>query len=307
VTWSSPANSKLYIYGRPTYVLGETFDLGTGYSSGWTQINLNSTTSIATGHPNWGDFYVNKLTAGETTDTYWTNQVFTLELNGASGTSATLEVNCGSRGMPKSWTGFTGDPTYDADTTILSGTVTYQSPVTITLDFTTPTSSGSSAAGSGGLSSSSGGFSILPTVSLSIAPVEFVQLHPGETVIGKLSINFTGVNNIRVIGLEFSGATKNWITIAEALPKTIFKPIEEEAGKGEIEIRIMAPENAEPRDYTVLVTIRAEAVGSQIETNRYITFSIIPETPSISLIPDYMTLIFAAALITIVLYAYLKD
>jgi len=306
VTFSSPSSSKLYIYGRPTYILGETFDLGTDYSAGWTQLDLNQTTSVATAHPNWGDFYVRKLTDGEVTDAYWTDHVFTLVLNGTSGTSATLEIYCGSRGIPKAWSGFTGDPTYDAETTILSGPVTYQSPVTVTLDYTIPTSGGSSAAGGGG-SSSSAGLSILPTISLSVVPVQLIQIHPGETVTGMLSINFTGVNNIRVFSLEFSGVAADWITLAEPLPKTIFKPIGSEVGTGEIEIRIIAPENAHLGDYTVPVVVKAEAVGSQIQTNGYVTFSIVPQTPQISLVPEYMTWIFAAALIAIVAYAYLKD
>ena len=82
-----------------------------------------------------------------------------------------------------------------------------------------PTSSGSSAAGGGGSSSTAG-----------------------------LSINFTGVNNIRVLSLEFSGAAADWITLAEPLPKTIFKPLGEEVGKGEIEIRIITPEDAQLGD-----------------------------------------------------------
>jgi len=247
---------------------------------------------------------VRKLTAGEVTDAYWTDQVFTLELNGTSGTTVTLENYCGSRGMPKSWSGFTGEPTYDADTTILSGTVTYQSPVTVTLDYTIPTSSGSSA---GGGSSSSAGLSILPSISLSVAPVQLIQIHPGETVTGMLTVNFTGVNNIRVLSLEFSGAAADWITLAEPLPKTIFKPIGEEVGKGEVELRIIAPENAEPGDYTVPVVVKAEAAGSQIQANGYLTFSIIPQAPPISIVPEYMTWIFAAAIAAIILYAYLKD
>jgi len=126
-------------------------------------------------------------------------------------------------------------------------------------------------------------------------------------VTGRLSINFTGVNNIRVIALEFSGAAADWIALAEPLPKTIFKPIGSEVGTGEIELRIIVPEDAQPGDYTVPVTIRAEAVGSQIETNGYLIFSIIPQAPSVSLVPEYMTWIFAAAIITVILYAYFKD
>jgi len=249
---------------------------------------------------------VHKLTSGEVTDAYWTDQVFTLELNGTSGTSARLEIYCGSRGMPKSWSGFTGEVEYDADTMILSGTVTYQSPVTVTLDYTIPTSSGSSAAGGGG-SSSTAGLSILPKVTLSIAPPRLIQMRPGETVTGRLSINFTGVNNIRVLSLEFSGAAADWITLVEPLPKTIFKPIGSEVGTGEIELRIITPENAQPGDYTVPVAVKAEAVGSRIQTNGYITFSILPQTPPVSLVPEYMTWIFTGALIVIVLYSYLKD
>jgi hypothetical protein len=301
VTFSSPANSTLYIHGRPTYILGLPFDLSTEYSGGWTRLNLNQTSSVTPAYPNWGDFYVRRLSVGEVTDAYWTDQVFTLVLNGTSGTSATLEIYCGSRGMPKSISGFTGEPTYDSGTTILSGTITYQSSVTVTLDYTMPIAGG----GGGGGGSGGTGLSMLPAVSLSIAPVEFIKLHPGETAVGNLVINFTGVNNIRVTAIEFYGAAADWITLAEALPKTIFKPLGEEAGKGEVQIRIIAPETAEPGEYTVPVTVRAEAVGSQIETNGYITFSIIK--PAISLVPEYMTWIFAFLLATLVLYAYIKD
>jgi len=113
--------------------------------------------------------------------------------------------------------------------------------------------------------------------------------------------------NVRVTSIDFTGAAGDWITLAEPLPKTIFKPIGEEAGKGEIELRIIAPENAETGDYTVPVLVKAEAVGSQIQANGYVTFSITPQAPPVSLVPEYMTWIFAAAIIAIILYAYLKD
>ena len=122
-----------------------------------------------------------------------------------------------------------------------------------------------------------------------------------------LVVNFTGVNNIRVLSLEFSGAASDRIVLAEPLPKTFFKPIGEEVGKGEIELRIIAPENAEPGDYTVPVVVKAESVGSQIQTNGYLIFSIVPQAPPVSIVPEYMTWIFAIAIIAIILYAYLKD
>ena len=78
---------------------------------------------------------------------------------------------------------------------------------------------------------------------------------------GVLVVNFTGVNNIRVLSLEFSGAASDRIVLAEPLPKTFFKPIGEEAVKGEIEIHVIAPENAEPGDYMMLVVVKAEAMG----------------------------------------------
>ena len=187
---------------------------------------------------------------------------------------------------------------------ILSGTVTYQSPVTVTLDYTIPTSSGSSAAGGGG-SSSSGTFA--PKISVMIGPIRTVSLYPGETVTALLAVNWTGVNNIRVTSIEFTGAVKDWVTLAESLPKALFKQIGEDHGTGEVEVRIIAPENAQPGEYTVPVIIHAEAVGSRIETNGYLTFSIIQKPAPISLVPEYMTLIFAAALAGIILYAYLKD
>ena len=48
-------------------------------------------------------------------------------------------------------------------------------------------------------------------------------------------------------------------------------------------------------------------VGSRIETNGYLTFNIIQKPAPASLIPEYMTWTFAAAIVAIIIYAYLKD
>ena len=287
----------LKVHGsKPTYILNATYDLEMNYTD-HLALSHDGSRRIVLGYPNWGDFYVRGLTAGVIAEIYWTDQKLTIVLDGPSGTSGTLYVHCGSQGMPNSWSGFSNNPTYDAGTTVLTGEYTFSSSLTITLDFTTSTTSGAGGGASGAFT---------PEIYVRISSRR-VSLYPGESATLRLIINWTGVNSIRITSIEFMGAAEDWLTLAEDLPKTIFKPIGEEVGTGEIELHIMAPETAQPGDYTVPVTIRAEAVGSRIDTNGYLTFSILRKPTPISLIPEYMTWIFVAAIISLILYAYLKD
>jgi hypothetical protein len=283
---------------RPTYILNATYDLSTDYTD-YLTLSHDGSRRIVIAYPNWGDFYIRSLSAGVLTNAYWTDQKFTLVLNGTSGATGTLTIYCGSRGMPKAWTGFDADPEYNAETTILSGQYTFGSPITITLDFAMPTSSGSGGTGTGG--------AFTPKISVMIGGIRRLTLYPGESATTLLNLTWTGVNSINILNVVFTGAASDWVTLAEPLPKTIFKDVGSETGVGEIEIRIIAPENAQPGEYTVPVTIQAEAVGSRIETNGYITFSVVQAPTPVSLVPDYMTWIFAAVLAAITLYAYLKD
>jgi len=97
------------------------------------------------------------------------------------------------------------------------------------------------------------------------------------------------------------------MSLAEVLPKTLTKEPGALEGWGQVKIRINVPATAEPGEYTVPVTVKAEAVGAKLETQGYITFRIMqpPSAPS-GIAPDAMTYLLAALLIGLVATAYLK-
>ncbi len=138
-------------------------------------------------------------------------------------------------------------------------------------------------------------------MSLTVA-TSLLRVQPGQTVEALLNFTWTGANSITVTQITFSGAAAEWLSLAETLSKTVSKQVGSETGMGAVTIRLMVPRDAQPGDYTVPVRIHAEAVGNQIETGGYLTFRVVEPTRPSTAYPDYMTILFAAIIIT----AYLK-
>jgi len=260
---------------RPVYVEGVDYDLSADYS-GYVTVSHDGSRNIVVSWPSWGDFYVRSLSQGWMTDIYWTDQTLTLVLNGTSGTSGTLTVYCGSRGSPQSTTGFSSTPEYNAETTILSGTYTFASQVTLTLDFARET--GGNVGG------------LVPVVSFTVGTVTF-KAEQGRTVDATLNFTWIGTNQLTITKVTFTGAAADWITLAEELPKTATKEIGAREGCGEVSIRLVLPLDAEPGEYTVPATVEAEAVGNCLTTSGYIVFTVLtPETetpPTSGSVPDH--------------------
>jgi len=279
---------------RPTYIKGTSYDLSTDYT---THLSLphDGSRDIAVSYSNWGDFHIQGLSRGWIDSIYWSGQKLTLAISGTQNTTGTLTVYCGSRGSPQKTSGFSATPEYNTDTKILTGQYTFQSQVTITMDFTKETGSGTS--GTGGTT---------PAITFTVGTVPF-KVEQGKTIDALLNFTWAGVNQITVTGVRFKSATAEWIALAESLPKTVAKQIGATEGKGSIEVRVIVPADAQPGEYTVPATVEAEAVGGRVTAGGYITFTIVkPAPPLPSQVPDYMTYLFAALLLTLVAYAYLK-
>jgi len=248
---------------QPVYVKGIDYDLSTDYTTYLTLSHLGER-DIVVAWPTWGDVYIRGLNQGWLEDIYWTDQKLTVVLNGTVG-SGTLTVYCGSRGMPKSTSGFSATPEYNSITKILSGQYTFASQVTITLDFTLP---------AGGVS---GGPT--PVVTFTVGTLLF-KTSPGTVVDAKLNFTWIGTNEITITNVRFSGAAAGWITLSETLPKTVMKDIGAREGYSEVGIRILVPSDAPLGEYTVPATVEAEAVGTKLTTGGYITFTIVKPTPA---------------------------
>ena len=77
-------------------------------------------------------------------------------------------------------------------------------------------------------------------------------------------------------------------------------------GLGLVAIRLNAPADAKPGDYTVPVRVEAEAIGNRIETSSSLSFSIVEPTVAGGGISEIMTYLFAALIIVAIAAAYLK-
>jgi len=277
---------------RPTYILNDTYDLSTEYTD-YLSLSHDASKPIVVSYATWGDFYSRSLDQGCITNIYWTGQELTIVANGANGTSGTLTVYCGSRASPQKTSGFASTPEYNAETKIMSGQYTFSSQVTLTLDWT---SSGGSGTGGGSI-----GFPVAFT-----AGTLLLKASPGMTVDATLNFTWIGTNQITITNVRFSGAAADWIALAETLPKAVTKDFGATEGYGEVGIRVLVPSNAEPGEYTVPVQMDAEAAGSRLITGGWITFTVEKPALPTTAVPDYMTYLFAALLLALVAYAYLK-
>jgi len=290
VSFASTGSWTLKVSGpRPVYVINATYDLSTDYTT-YLTLTHDGSKQIVVSYPGWGNFYVQSLSQGCLNDIYWTRTKLTIVLNGTAHISGTLTVYCGDRGAPQAFEGFSTTPEYNTITKLLTGQYTFASELTITLDFTIPKTGG-------GETSSS-------AVTLWVAS-DFTG-QPGITVNALLNLNWQGLNSLTVSDIQFSGALAKWFVIAETIPKVLTKPIGEKEGSGTVQIQVLIPADAHLGNYTVPVTVDAEALGALLTTSGWITFNIQPPASSSTSIEimNTMTIIFIAILSILIAYAY---
>jgi hypothetical protein len=288
VGFTAPAGSyTMKVSGtRPTYVMGTAYDLSS-YTT-YLTLSHDGSKNITVSYATWGDFYVRSLSQGWMTDIYWTGQTLTFVLNGTSGTTGTLTVYCGSRGLPNAITGLSGTE-YSTVTKTLSGIYQFASATTVTLDWTA-----SASASSGG--------GLVSTVSLFISTAT-LKAQQGQSVDAALEFNWTGVNQITVTGVRFQGPS-GWIALGEGLPKTVTKQVGETQGKGSVAIRLIVPTDAKQGDYSIPVEVDAEALGGRVTANGWVNFAVGQQLAGP--VSDLMTYVFAAMLLVLVVWAYFR-
>jgi hypothetical protein len=128
----------------------------------------------------------------------------------------------------------------------------------------------------------------------------------GQTVNAALNMSWMGVNQVTITRITFTGDGADWLTLAEVLPKTLTKQIGSMTGAGIVTVRLNAPADAKPGDYTVPVRVEAEAIGNRIETSNQLSFSVVEPTIAGGGVSEIMTYLFAALIIVAIAAAYLK-
>jgi len=187
---------------RPVYVLNATYDFSTDYSDHLSIGHDGSKSKIVAAWPTWGDFYVRGLTDGVLTSVKWEGQKMVLILDGTSGSSGVLVVHCGSRGHPGDVSGFSTTPSYDSSTTILDGPYTLASATVITLDWTMQLTGETGE--TSGTTIPVGGVGV--SVSFTVGAVLDVKPEPGQVVDTLLNFSWMGVNEIKIVDVDFFGA-----------------------------------------------------------------------------------------------------
>ncbi|MEM4727208.1 MAG: hypothetical protein QXD04_03010 [Candidatus Bathyarchaeia archaeon] len=248
---------------RPTYVINATYDLALNYT---THLELAgvSRSSIRVGWENWGGLYVRGLTSGVLEGIWWDSVPrLNLLLNGSPGDSGVLYIYCGDRGPPQAWAGFSSEPSYNPASHILSGPYTYTSPVTITLEwFTQPSGSGT------------GGGIMARYISLNVESTRMFYAPRGGSTVVDLPLTWSGSNTLTVTEVSFTGEGADWLTVADVLPKTLFKELTALSGTGSIKVKVSAPEDAPLQSYTVPVKVICDVEGSKLEAGGRLTFQV---------------------------------
>jgi len=276
---------------RPTYLLNASFNMPVDYTTILSLAHYGNTT-ITLSYEAWGDFYI-RSTQHRLTSVYWTSQKLTILIEGTTGENGTLTVYCGSRGGPRQATGL-ANPTYNADTKILSGTYTFSSTVTVTLDWTSVT---------GG---TTGGTSTFGKLDLTIEDIR-LTLAKGATETFNLTIHWTGVNDITITEVTITEEYVTWFSLAETLPKQASKGTEAE-GTVTIQMKISVPWQITLGQHTIPVTVTASQEGGVTIEKSGVIYLTVTSTAAAATgqIPEVMTYLFLFAVVGLSGYAFIK-
>lgn len=295
ISFSGPTGSyTLEVSGpKPTYVQGATYDLSVDYTN-YLTLSHDGSNTIVVSYQLWGDFNVQSVSTDYLASTSWKGEKLTVILNGTLGDTATLRIFCGSRGMPNNVVNATS-VVYNVASKIL----------TVTIQFTVSGSAQASSSLDWTLSATGPGGGGGPS------PVQFtvstlrLSVPQGQTVNGLLTFNWTGVNDLTITDVKFQNAP-GWVVVAESLPKTVTKQMSDMSGTGSIVVRIAAPSDAQPGDYSVVAEVDATGPGGNVASNGYVNFTVVQPPSSLpSPVSDIMAFLFVLILGTFVAYVYL--
>lgn len=278
---------------QPTYILNVTYDIDTDWSTYLTLSHYGNRT-ITIAYPNWASTRIYR-TDDTITNTYWasTGEKLHIILSGTTNQSGTLEVYCGSRGVPQSTTNL-ADPVYFSGTTILSGTYTFTSTVTVEVDWTTET---------GG---SSGGSRTTPSIFATAQNIELGNIQQGTSKEFNATATWTGSTTITLIDVSFSGDGADWLHAEVDAPLTIKRLAIETSGTIQVPLTLTIPREAQLGDYKILIAYKIAVGTKTYETTANISWSV-TSTPILpGPITQLVSIVLLISLVGIVLFGIKK-
>jgi hypothetical protein len=246
---------------QPTYVLNCAFDMDNEWTT-YLTLTHDASRTITIGYPNWASTRVYR-TDHIITDTYWASEgeKLILTLFGTSGETGTLEIYCGSRGVPESVAGLS-DTIYFSSTTILAGTYSFDSHTTVEVDWTTESSG------------STGGTTTMPNIFATAENIDVGTIQQGTSKNFNATATWSGSTTITLADVTFSGTGSNWLEPNMDFPATIRRLAIETSGRISVPITIAIPREARIGDYKVLVEYRIAVGGQMYETRANILWTV---------------------------------
>jgi hypothetical protein len=275
----------------PTYVLNCSYDIDSDYTT-FLELTHYGNQTITLAYPGWSGTQIHR-TDHTITNVYWASEdekLYVL-LNGATSQTGTLEIYCGSRGIPQTTSGLTG-PIYNSATNMLEGTYVLSSDVTVVVDWTV---SGGST--SGGSTSGSNVF-----VSAKAVDVGLVQQGTSKSFEGSLS--WSGSLTLTITNVKFTGDGGEWLQTSLAMPYDV-KQVDVQ-GVVQIPLRLSVPSDAKLGSYTVDVEYVFQVGFETYSTKSSVSFSVSATPVSPFGIPSIMTLFLLFGLLGVVAFGFKK-
>jgi hypothetical protein len=260
---------KLYDVGSaPTFVLNCSYDED-NYVADVMEITHSGNYTLTISYESWATTRIYRADH-RITSVSWGNDL-SITLSGSLGASGTLEIYCGSRGIPSQSSGFS-NTSYSALTTIFSGTYTFSSTFTGTISWETDSGS------SGG----NGGITVIG-VAVNAQSISLGAVARGSIVMEDMNVSWWGVGYIILQDVSFTGEGSEWCSFSGEVPKTLRRHPSETKGSATIPIQLKIPAEAGMEEYKVVVRVKMGVTEYQSQmTTADLTFTVssTPLTPT---------------------------
>lgn len=285
---------------KPTYVIGDTYDLDSDYTT-YLSLDHDGQLDFTLGYPNWGGTYVRGLTYGWFETVSLVSNTLTLVANKTVAGTGTAYIDCTGRGSPQRTLGFdTGTTVYDTSTSLLYGEYTLNGTDTVTLSMDWSATGGGGGGGGGGDTS---------RVNIRLSEIS-VAVQAGSYVTDKITATWSGTPGFYITDYTFNEHPE-WFEIFGEEPLRIDSadPVRSDT----INVKVDVPRDVEIGNTTMsyILQLRTATGGANVEASGTIQLDVLdPDQqlgpPATGIIPNMMGLLLGLGLVGAIGFALFK-
>lgn len=112
-----------------------------------------------------------------------------------------------------------------------------------------------------------------------------------------VTLTWTGASELTVVNVNVEGDNPEWLTVLASLPQRAVKAPSELEGIVQIPLKLTVPPDAQPRGYSVTVTVTSRYGIREYITPVRISYEVRPQP--VAGIPDWMTYALLIAILTL--------